>query len=215
MFMADEKNVKVSDTIYLSLSRNAVVVNYSVCIKDIAEVCCERKDIQRQVQNLVVERVHPKEAKVLSSLFVIECIQKEFPGKVIQSVGEKDVIISVKQERAGKIGQAFKVIFVSLVLFFGTAFTIMAFHGDIGIEKMFGTIYEQMTGRISDGVTILEVSYTLGIVVGILVFFNHVRGKKVSPQPTPVQVKMREYEMKMDQAFIENVSRNGTEENVK
>lgn len=212
--MADEKNHKLGDTVYLSLSRNAVVANYSVCIKDIGEVYCERKDIQHQIQNLVIERLKPKETKVISSLYVIEQIQKNFPGKTILSVGENDVIISVRGKRDSRLIEILKILFVSLVLFFGTAFTIMSFHGDVGIDEMFGNIYKQMTGQVSDGATILEFSYTIGIVVGILVFFNHISGKKVTPQPTPVQVQMRDYEKKMDQAFIENVSRKGVEESV-
>lgn len=211
----EDKNTRSSDTIYLALSRNAVVSNCNICIKDIAEVYCERKDIQHRIQNLVIERLKPKETKVVSSLFVIEQVQKAFPGKIILPVGEKDVIISLGQKKDAKPVVAFKVLFVSLVLFFGTAFTIMSFHGDVGIEEMFGNIYKQMTGQVSDGKTILEFSYTIGIVVGILVFFNHISGKKVTPQPTPVQVQMRDYEMKMDQAFVENVSRKGAEESVR
>ncbi len=213
--MPTNNNLKTGENIYLSLKRNAVVANYSVCIKDIGEVYCERKDIQHQIQNLVIERLKQKETKVLSSIYVIEQIQKVFPGKMILSLGEKDVIISVKENRSNRWAEVLKVLFVSLVLFFGTAFTIMSFHGDIGIEEMFGNIYRQMTGQVSDGTTILEFSYTIGIVVGILVFFNHISGKKVTPEPTPVQVQMRDYEIKMDQAFVENVSRKGSEESVK
>lgn len=212
--MSTKKPEGNGSCIYLSLKRNAVVANYSVCIKDIGEVYCEEKDVKNQIQNHVIERLKYKETKVISSIYVIEQIQKLFPGKIILALGENDVIISIKENKSNKLAVALKVLFVSLVIFFGTAFTIMAFHGDIGIEKMFGNVYQQMTGQVSDQTTILEFSYTIGIVLGILVFFNHIRGKKVTPEPTPVQVQMRDYEMKMDQAFVENVSRKGSEESV-
>lgn len=215
MFMPDEKNKKLSAPIYLSLKRNVVVENNRVCMKDMGEVYCEEKEIMEQVQNYVIAELKQEETKVISLLYVIERIQKRFPGKIILSFGEKDVIISAKKKREGKLLQLFKVLLISFVIFFGTAFTIMSFHGDIGIEKMFGSVYEQVTGEVSDGTTVLELSYTIGIVIGILVFFNHISGKKVTPQPTPVQVQMRDYEMKTDQAFIENVGRKGSEESVK
>ena len=42
---------------------------------------------------------------------------------------------------------------------------------------MFGQVYELLTGTKSDGFTILEFTYCIGIVIGILTFFNHF-GKK-------------------------------------
>ena len=212
--MSTKKSEDFGACVYVSLKRNVIVANYSVCIKDIGEVFCEDKDVKNQIQNHVIERLKHKETKVISSIYVVEQIQKMFPGKIILPLGENDVIISLKTKMDNKLTTVLKVVFVAMVIFFGTGFTIMAFHGDIGIDKMFGNIYRQMTGQVSDGTTILEYSYTIGIVIGILVFFNHIRGKKVTPEPTPVQVQMRDYEKKMDQAFVENVSRKGSEESV-
>lgn len=206
--------LKFGDTVYLSLKRSAVVLENKVCMKDLGEIYCERKDIQHQIQNLPVQMIKDKETKVLSATYIIEQIQKAYPGKIILSIGENDIIISKRRNKNPWI-EALKVIFVSLVLFFGTAFTIIFFHIDVEIEMVFENLYHQMTGQVSDGVTALEISYTLGIAVGILLFFNHMSGKKVTPEPTPIQVQMRDYESKMDQAFIQNVTRKGSEKDAK
>ena len=50
---------------------------------------------------------------------------------------------------------------------------MMAFNNDVDVDKLFGYIYYWMTGKQSSGFTILEVSYSVGITIGILVFFNH------------------------------------------
>ena len=50
----------------------------------------------------------------------------------------------------------------------------MAFHNDIGINKVFVKVYEMISGQASDGFTILEVTYSIGLAVGIIVFFNHI-----------------------------------------
>lgn len=212
--MQNEKETKTGDEIYLSLKRNATVEKTNIHVKDIGEVFCGRKDIENKVKEIVVTRIEPPKTKVLSALYVIEQIENAFPGKVILSVGETDVIVGQKIPRNNRVVEGLKVAFISLVLFFGSAFTIMSFQGDAGVEETFGKFYYQMTGVVSDGVTVLEISYSIGIAVGILLFFNHISGKKVTPQPTPVQVQMREYEKKMDFAFIENVNRKGTEESV-
>lgn len=47
---------------------------------------------------------------------------------------------------------------------------MMAFNNDVDVDKLFGSIYYWMTGKQSSGFTILEVSYSVGITIGILVF---------------------------------------------
>ena len=56
----------------------------------------------------------------------------------------------------------------------------------------------------------LEICYSIGLGLGILVFFNHIGHKKVTHDPTPIQVQMRTYEQEVDTTFIENCSRKGT-----
>ena len=60
----------------------------------------------------------------------------------------------------------------------------------------------------------LETLYCLGLAVGILVFFNHIGKKKITSDPTPIQVEMRKYEQDVDMAFIENAGRKGHEHDV-
>ena len=43
----------------------------------------------------------------------------------------------------------------------------------------------------------------------IIIFFNHVGKKKITPDPTPMQVEMRKYETDIDTTFIENAERKG------
>ena len=57
--------------------------------------------------------------------------------------------------------------------------------------------------------TELEIFYCLGLPVGILIFFNHAGKKKVTPDPTPIQVQMRKYEQDVDTTFIEEAARKG------
>ena len=69
-------------------------------------------------------------------------------------------------------------------------------------------------GTKKGNVTELEVFYCLGLAVGILVFFNHIGKKKITSDPTPIQVEMRKYEKDVDTAFIENAGRKGHEHDV-
>ena len=127
----------------------------------------------------------------------------------MESIGEIDVI--VEWEKPLKM-EILKIAAVSLIAFFGTAFTIMAFHNDIGIRSVFEEIYHITRGDAPEGVGVLEVCYCLGLFLGITVFFNHIGKKTFTDDPTPVSVAMHNYEKDVNQAIIENAERRGVEE---
>ena len=62
-------------------------------------------------------------------------------------------------------------------------------------------------GRQPEGVTVLELSYSLGLALGITVFFNHFAKKKINTDPTPLEVEMRLYEDNVNKTLIQNDSR--------
>ena len=64
-------------------------------------------------------------------------------------------------------------------------------------------------GKEADGFTILEVAYSLGLAVGIILFFNHVGGRRITKDPTPIEVEMRVYETDVNKALIETADREG------
>ena len=53
----------------------------------------------------------------------------------------------------------------------------------------------------------LEVSYSIGIIIGILVFFNHFGKKRFTVDPTPLEVQMRLYENDIQTTLVEDASR--------
>lgn len=74
----------------------------------------------------------------------------------------------------------------------------MAFHNDIGIRELFAGLYQMITGENSDGFTVLEISYSIGLFVGITLFFNHLGGKKLTGDPTPIEVELYKYQKDVD-----------------
>ena len=85
----------------------------------------------------------------------------------------------------------------------------MAFHNDIGIKDIFASVYEIVTGETSDGFTVLEISYSIGLAAGIILFFNHIGSRRLTKDPTPVEVEMRLYENDVDTTLVESCGREG------
>ena len=60
------------------------------------------------------------------------------PGREVESLGENAVLVElVNVDRHKGPLQWIKMVFVAAISFFGTGFTIMAFHNDISINKIF------------------------------------------------------------------------------
>ena len=64
-------------------------------------------------------------------------------------------------------------------------------------------------GQPSNGYTLLEVSYSIGLAVGIIVFFNHIGGRRITKDPTPIEVAMKTYEDDVNTTLIETWNREG------
>ena len=198
--------------LYLKAEQNAEVMQTQVCVKDITSVYCADKGITARIKAVTIHRFREGEKKraVISILKVIELIEKECPGIMVQSIGETATLLEfVKTDKHGKTGQILKLAFAACISFFGTAFTIMAFHNDININKIFSQIYEMVMGRAPEGYSIMEVSYSIGLAIGILLFFNHVGGRRITKDPTPIEVEMRIYESDVNNALIETADREG------
>lgn len=198
------------ETLYLKIDRNVQVHDERVTIGDIAQILCTDKPTENLVKTIrVPTAVNGRPGRhAMSVLEIMELIQKEVQGLEINNIGEFDFIITYEERKHPKEGVAWlKTVFVALLAFFGAAFTIMTFNNDVDIPKLFAQIYQQFTGAQSDGFTVLELCYSLGIGLGILLFFNHFAGRKLTADPTPLEVEMRTYEDEVDTTLIERSRR--------
>ncbi len=198
------------DTLYLKIDKNVQADHEHVMLKDIAEIRCSDKATENKVKvlRLPTEIVKGPGRYVFSVLDVIEVIGKEFPNLEVNNLGEADFILTV--EKRDKLSDALswgKTAFVCVLAFFGAAFSIMAFNNDVGITTLFAQLYETFTGEASDGFTLLELSYSVGVGLGILIFFHHFARKKGFSDPTPLEVEMRTYEDDVDTTLIESGNR--------
>lgn len=198
--------------IYLKSEQKSEISSAPVRVKDIAKVTCSDPELKERVKQLVVVKDFTKEEKrmIITVLKVIEEINKAFPNIQVENLGETEtLVIFDTEEKRGKGKEMLLVVFVCAICFFGTAFTIMAFHNDIGISDIFASVYEIVTGESSNGFTVLEISYSAGLAVGILLFFNHIGGRRLTGDPTPVEVEMRLYEKDVDTTLVESCGREG------
>ena len=198
------------EVLYLKLEQNAELSGESVHISDLGKLYCKTQSVQNRCRTLPVFRFEEKDKgrRVVSALFVISLLQQDNPNLEVESIGAPETVVEqVKVSRYPGFWQVCKIVFVCCICFFGAAFTIMAFHNDIGIREVFG-----QNLRAFDR-TGAAVGYSAGNRVfdragtWHLVFFNHIGGRRITSDPTPIEVEMRKYETDVNQALTETADR--------
>ena len=205
-------------TVYLKADASVEVDHPAVTLGDLFQIggaAPAQKEGIRAIRLLCFpepDRGGRAQRRVVSVLLAVEAIRREFPKLQVVSLGSADVIVTyVKARRDGRALHALKTAGVALVTFAGAAFSIMAFNNDVDVSRLFGQIYTFVTGEAKSGFTVLECTYSIGLVMGILIFFNHFGKKRFSQDPTPIEVQMRTYEGEIQSALVEACARKGRE----
>jgi len=206
-----------NETVYIKANKNVEVTKREVTLGDMLTMECSNQDVVTRLKTIKLTHLSEKTDKrqqryVVSILKIIECIHQVYPNIDVQNLGEIDIILTYENQTTPNIfWHVAKVICICLISFFGAAFSIMAFNNDVATANLFSQIYEQVVGQPSDGFTLLEVTYSIGLAIGILVFFNHVGRKRFTVDPTPMEVEMSLYEDEIQDTLIRRYSRRGKE----
>ena len=128
----------------------------------------------------------------------------------VTHIGEPNFILTYEDPRQKNTWISWcKTILVGILTFIGTAFSIMTFHTDIGVRELFLDVYTRFLPQMTPGFSVLEISYSIGIGLGVVLYFNHFGRRKFTQDPTPLEVEMRVYEDDIDTTIIEQNDRSG------
>ena len=150
-----------------------------------------------------------KGQQVISILDIIEEIKKNCDEEVsITNLGQPNVVVYYKAfDPSDRIKQTFKFILLCLIAFFGAGFSIISYNSDVNLLGQLDLLQNVFTGGSESGAAIGAVSYSIGLFIGIIIFFNHGTNKKFTDDPTPLQVQMRQYEQEVNQTIITDATR--------
>lgn len=197
--------------IYIKLDAHVRVNQKDVRLEDMASVYCDDEKIKGQAENVLVFSFDKEdgEKEVISILYIYEMVQRNLEENIeLHSIGESDCLVDlISGKKPSKLWSNIQVVLVSLVTFFGAAFSIMTYNEDAGVSDVFNTLYEMFMGTDS-GNGVLEFTYSIGIALGILVFFNHFE-KKGRRNPTAMEIQMDKYEQDMVDAYVKSSDRRG------
>lgn len=181
----------------------------SIYIKDISEVYAP-VEILKRVKDIKVLEIKEKESKnyLISIIDIINAIDKALPGHTINNVGEMDTVVeySVSRKEENKVIQNLKVVLITVILLAGSSTAIMSFHSDAQMSKVFENYYYIFFNERVENPLLLDLPYSIGLALGIIVFFNHFSGKKITTDPTPIEVEMSTYEANVTDNIIDTLN---------
>lgn len=197
-------------TVYLNLREITEVREKDVFVKDVATIYCSDTNIQNKCNAVKVKAIREDKCRryVESALDVIKKLEEADPSIQVNNVGKVEYIIDYQPPKPPRyLWQWMKTAFVCIVCFCGAAFAIMTFNNDVSVNDVFKEVYLLIMGKEAEGFTILEFSYSAGLAVGIIAFFNHFAKWKLNTDPTPLEVEMRLYEDNISKTLIQNDGR--------
>lgn len=194
----------VENTIYIRMRHRLQVRPHdSIKLQDVAQIIAEDSLLEK-VKDCIVYTVSEKDQNIiiLDVMKVIPILTNRVEQINIEIIGQSQTIVEVVYKKIGVSIPLF--ILIWLLLFFGAALAIMNFHEDVSMQAVHQRIYKIITGKENIKPLILQIPYSIGLGLGMILFFNHVFKKRLNEEPSPLEVEMFNYQQDLDRYVIIN-----------
>ena len=202
----------MSEMLYLQTERNIKITSPVVTLGDVAQLSCSDGAVlaRNQVRRVAHLPDDGYGRYVCSASTLVRLVTEAEEHVDVTHIGEPNFILTYEDPRQKNTWISWcKTILVGILTFIGTAFSIMTFHTDIGVRELFLDVYTRFLPQMTPGFSVLEISYSIGIGLGVVLYFNHFGRRKFTQDPTPLEVEMRVYEDDIDTTIIEQNDRSG------
>lgn len=189
-------------TIYIRMRHRVEArVNEKIILNNIAQIIAPEAE-RSKLENLLIYQITEKDRNivVIDVMQVINKISELSSELEIQTIGPAQTIIEVTVKKKGVSAPFFLLIW--FLLFFGSAMAIMNFHDDVSMRSVQEKIYTIITGKKEPKPWLFQIPYSLGLGLGMILFFNHVFKKRINEEPSPLEVEMFNYQMDLDNYVI-------------
>ncbi|EIJ83367.1 stage V sporulation protein AA [Bacillus methanolicus] len=192
----------MENTIYIRM-RNRIQANpeQSLFLKDIVQIIADETLIRR-LEKIQIYQITKKDRNmiVIDVMKVISSIKEVCGNLEVQAIGPAQTIIEVIYKQSKVSVPLF--VFIWFLLFFGSALAIMNFHEDVSMQIVQQRIYTIITGKEVKKPLLFQIPYSIGLGLGMILFFNHIFKKRINEEPSPLEVEMFNYQQNLDQYVI-------------
>ncbi len=188
----------MEEIVYIRFKKSIQVEGLKeIKLKDISLISTKSKK-KSALEQTKIYQITKKDHNIIiiDSFFVIDYLNKVNEDLEFQSIGPIQTIIRVEQSK-----QKPPILIVAgvwLILFIGTAMTIMNFHYDVSMQEVQQKLHYLLTGKENKFPLWIQIPYSLGLGVGMLLFLNHWFKKKINEEPSPLEVELFNYQQDLD-----------------
>jgi stage V sporulation protein AA len=192
-----------SKVVYVRMRRRAVVTPKSiVTLGDVARLVADDQ-LANRLKRLRLHRISDNDGNMLliDMLQVVKAIRESEPGVVIETFGEPHVLLEITP--TGKVRpRKLLLVMAWLLLFFGSGMAMMNFHADVNMPEVQRRIAELITSRSRPHPWLFQIPYSIGVGLGILLFFNRLLRRRLNDEPNPLEVEMFMYQENVNHYVI-------------
>ena len=184
-------------------NRVHVKINQKVRIKDVAKIIGPEELILKIEEALLLTvSSEDKNIIIIDLAQLIMAIQAIDPHIEVETFGPSQTIIEVIYSKKKMSFITFVVIW--FLLFIGGGITIMNFHVDVSMAEVHQKLFTLITGRVDEKPLLIQIPYSFGLGIGMILFFNHFFKKRFNEEPSPLEVEMFNYQQDLDRYVIMN-----------
>ena len=196
----------MGEIVYLRMKKNLELsALQEVHLKDIAFISTSFAK-KKNLENVPIYRITKKDKNIviIDSFLVIDHINKLFEDLEFQLIGPAQTIIRIQKKR--RKSSVLLIASIWLLLFVGTAMTIMNFHYDVSMQEVQQKLHYILTGEENEFPLWIQIPYSIGLGLGTLLFFNHWFNKRFNEEPSPLEVEIYNYQQDLDRylTYYEN-----------
>ncbi|MED0961545.1 stage V sporulation protein AA [Bacillus paramycoides] len=202
----------MEQTIYLKMrNRLKVSSSYEVKLGDVAQIVGDASIVEK-VQNEIVYKITAcdKTHVVIDVMKVIEIIQQKVAHIQINLLGSGQTLVEIIYDKKEVHPVFFGLVW--MLLFVGAALAIIYFHEDVSMQQVHQRLYYMITGEFKEQPLLFQIPYSLGLGLGMVLFFNHVFQKRINEEPSPLEVEMFQYQQSLDQYVIVHENKDNTKQ---
>ncbi|WP_419884199.1 stage V sporulation protein AA [Peribacillus sp. B-H-3] len=190
-------------------NRIQVFQGQEILVKDTAKLIGP-ENVVRNLEQILLKKAEIADQNiiVIDLVHMIGIITKNDPSIEIQNIGPAQTIVEVIIKKKEVSIIAFSAVW--LLLFIGAAITIMNFHEDVSMRAVHQHLYKMITGKNEAKPLLIQIPYSFGLGIGMILFFNHFFRKRFNEEPSPLEVEMFNYQQDLDQYVIMNENEEST-----
>lgn len=191
-------------TVYIRLRHRIQVHPNDVITIDKIALVVGDKELTEKLNKIVIHKIQlsDKNMVVIDVMHVLREIHKYDRQIDVQAIGATQTIVEIMYQKRKLSPLLFCLVW--LLLFIGAGLAIMNFHEDVSMRAVHQRIYKIVTGKENAHPLILQIPYSLGLGLGMVLFFNHLFKKRINEEPSPLEVEIFNYQLDLDQYVAMN-----------